>query len=262
MKEGTSKQQDDVRTLRLMSFNIQAGTATTNYRDYVTQGWKQVLPHQQRNDNLTAISELLSDFDIVGLQESDLGSLRSGFVNQTQYLAEQARFPYWSHQENRRVSRLASSCNGLLSRIRPSEVHDYKLPGRIPGRGALVAYYGSEHQRLLVVIVHLSLGRRSRQAQLAFVSELIGSHDHVIVMGDMNSSLSSFEMKHFIQHSGLLAVDEMLSTFPSWRPQRGIDHILLSDTLSVVESEVLDLMLSDHRPITMTIKVPSGCVEP
>ncbi len=129
--------------VRFLTFNIQAGTTTDNYRDYVTKSWKHVLPHAERNRNLAAIANLIREFDIVGLQEMDNGSFRSGFLNQSQYLAEKARFPYWSSQANRKVGKIAASSNALLSRFKPEEVHDHKLPGRISGRGALVARYGT-----------------------------------------------------------------------------------------------------------------------
>src|SRR5688572_32456271 len=59
--------------------------------------------------------------------EADPGSLRSGFLNQTHYLAEKGGFPFWSHQPNRRVGRIASSANGLLSRVERSEEHTSEL---------------------------------------------------------------------------------------------------------------------------------------
>ena len=256
--DGTQDQVSEAFRLRLLTYNIQAGTSTTNYRDYVTHGWRQVLPHQQRVRNLNAIASLATQFDIVGLQEVDDGSLRSGFINQTQYLAERAGFPFWSQQSNRRVSRLARTCNGLLSRIRPTEVHDYKLPGRIPGRGALAAYYGSGPDALVVVTVHLALGRRSRRTQLGFLRELIQSHSHVVIMGDMNAPLSNAEMRQFLDSSGLTVPANSEHTFPSWRPQRGIDHILVSSSLTIERCEVLELSISDHRPLSLDLRLPCG----
>ena len=244
--------------LRLLSYNIQAGTNTTNYKDYVTKGWKQVLPHNERVANLNAIAEAISGYDIVGLQEVDDGSLRTGFMNQTQYLAERAGFPFWSHQPNRKVGNLTSTCNGLLSRLRPVEVHDHKLPGRIPGRGALAAYYREGSDTLIVVVVHLALGRRSRRAQLDFVRELIEPHQHVVVMGDMNASLAAEEMQDFLLSGQLSLPEAGAHTFPSWRPQRSIDHILVSPSLAVQRFEVLDLVLSDHRPVAMNVILPAA----
>jgi len=93
----------DPRRLNLLSCNILAGGSMKRYRDYVTHSWKHVLPHGKRA-NLDGLARVIGAFDLVGLQEADAGSLRSGFLNQTQYLAEAAQFPYWTHQPNRRVA--------------------------------------------------------------------------------------------------------------------------------------------------------------
>src|SRR5258708_31408727 len=160
--------------LQLLSCNIHAGGAVRRYGDYVTQSWKHVLPARGMRGNLDQFAGLLTEFDLVGLQEADAGSLRSGFVNQTQYLAEAAGFPYWSHQPNRKIARFAASANGLLTRREPDEVLDYPLPGRIPGRGALWVRFGNGKHELVVGIAHLSLGPAARTAQSAFLAELVG----------------------------------------------------------------------------------------
>src|SRR3954451_3651243 len=96
---------DTKHRMQLLSCNILAGGSIRRYRDYVTHSWKHVLPTGKRA-NLDVLARVIGEFDLVGLQEADAGSLRSGFLNQTQYLAEAAAFPFWSHQPNRRVSRL------------------------------------------------------------------------------------------------------------------------------------------------------------
>jgi len=125
------------RRLKLLTYNIQTGIASNRYHHYLTNSWKHFLPCAKRLDNLKRIANVLSDFDIVGLQEVDGGSLRSGFINQTEYLSDQARFPYWHDQTNRNLGHLAQHSTGVLSRVRPAEVTEVKLPGMIPGRGAL-----------------------------------------------------------------------------------------------------------------------------
>ena len=67
-------------TLKLLSFNIQVGIDTNAYRQYFTKGWKHVLPHESRAKNLSRIADLVSAYDVVGLQEIDGGSIRSGFI--------------------------------------------------------------------------------------------------------------------------------------------------------------------------------------
>ncbi|HHQ43077.1 MAG TPA: endonuclease, partial [Chromatiales bacterium] len=74
-------------TLRLLSYNIQAGIGAGRYRDYLTGSWRHVLPDRRTLANLDAIARLLRRYDLVGLQEVDGGSLRSAFLDQARYLA-------------------------------------------------------------------------------------------------------------------------------------------------------------------------------
>ena len=133
---GSQLMDDSQRRLRVLSYNIQTGVDTQHYRHYLTQSWKHVLPHRERLLNLNRIAVLLKEYDLVGLQEVDSGSLRSGFVDQTEYLAHRAGFPYWYKQVNRSLGKLAQHSNGFLSHQRPAEVTEYRLPG-LPGQRAL-----------------------------------------------------------------------------------------------------------------------------
>nr|WP_206212293.1 endonuclease/exonuclease/phosphatase family protein [Wenzhouxiangella sp. XN79A] len=244
--------------MRLVSFNIQAGTSTANYREYVTRSWRQVLPNNQRVANLDAIAELVADYDIVGLQEVDCGSLRSGFVNQAKYIASHAGFPWWTHQANRKVGVIAHAGNGVLSRYVPNKVDPHRLPGAIPGRGALVLKYGTGVGALWLVVLHLALGRRARRQQLRYVAHLVDRHPHVVVMGDLNTGPDSREVTEFCQRAGLVVPRSDLPTFPSWHPQRAIDHILVSPKLEVASMGVLDTTLSDHLPLVMELALPAS----
>ena len=241
--------------LQLLSCNIHAGGSVRRYGDYVTQSWKHVLPARGLRGNLDQFASLLTEFDLVGLQEADAGSLRSGFVNQTQYLAEAAGFPFWSHQPNRKVARFAASANGLLTRIEPDEVLDYPLPGRIPGRGALWVRL----RELVVVIAHLSLGPAARRAQFDFLAELIGDHDHVVLMGDLNCSAHSPELKLLYRKTALAPPAEAPpATFPSWRPRRAIDHILTTPGIRIERLWTLPHPVSDHLPLAARVRLPKA----
>jgi endonuclease/exonuclease/phosphatase family metal-dependent hydrolase len=246
--------------LRLLSYNIQVGISSTLPRHYLTKSWKHLFQARRRFDNLDKIAHLLRGYDIVGLQELDAGSHRTGYVDLTQYLAEQAAYPFWYHQLNRNYGPLAQHGNGLLSRLRPVEIIEHRLPSLIPGRGALLVRYGHGEQSLAVIMVHLSLSRRARRNQLAFVRELANQYRHVVVMGDMNCSPSSAEMVDLFRTTGLREPLEELCTFPSWRPQHHIDHILVSDGLQVDSCHVLNHAHSDHLPIAMEVVLPPGLV--
>jgi endonuclease/exonuclease/phosphatase family metal-dependent hydrolase len=246
----------DPRHLRLLSYNIQAGQSVKRYREYVTRGWQNVLPHPSKRRNLVEVATLVAGYDLVALQEADAGSLRSGFQNQVQWLAEKAGFPFWSHQANRRVARLSESSNGLLSRFEPSAMIDHRLPGAIPGRGALEAVYGNGASSLRVIVAHLALTPRARRTQLAYLAEIIGDHAHVVLMGDFNCTIDGGELRPLFAKTALLPPALAPSTFPSWRPKRAIDHILVAGQLKPLALEVPLVHASDHLPIALTVELP------
>ncbi|OYV77408.1 MAG: endonuclease [Chromatiales bacterium 21-64-14] len=244
--------------LRLLSYNIQAGISTTHFHQYLTHSWKHVLPDAERLTNLDSIACLASNFDLVGLQEVDAGSLRSGFVNQTEYLALKAGFTHWHHQTNRTIGNVARQSIGLVSRFRPTLLTEHKLPGRIPGRGALRVEFGSPGAQLVLVIIHLALGRRARLQQLKFIGELITDDPNVIVMGDLNCRSRSPEMDQLLGDTGLCEPTHDLLTFPSWRPSRNIDHILVTPSVKVERVSVLNYPFSDHLPVAMDVLLPGN----
>jgi len=243
--------------LRLLSANIQAGASTQGYAHYLTRSLHQLLPVPGKRSNLDALAETVREFDLVGLQESDPGSLRSGFLNQTHYLAEAAGFPFWSHQPNRRVGKLATSANAMLSRIEPDEVRDYPLPGRIGGRGVLWARFGWDEAALIVMVAHLSLGAKSRLAQIAFIAELVQDAPNTVLMGDFNCEPGTSEMQTLFRRCDICPPDEYLPTFPSWSPRRAIDHILTSRRVRVERRWALPSQASDHLATAAEIILPA-----
>jgi len=244
--------------LRLLTYNIQAGIATSRYHHYLTHSWKHVLPCPERRDNLDRIADLVHHYDVVGLQEADAGSLRSGYINITEYLATRAGFPFWYDQTNRNFGVFAQHSMGILSRIRATEISELRLPGAIPGRGALIVRYGRGKDSLALVLVHLALGRRARLQQLGFIGDITREFSNVIIMGDLNCRSDSSELAHLIERAGLREPAHDLHTFPSWRPSRNIDHILVSPTIRVEDVSVLNYPLSDHLPIAMEVALPDG----
>ncbi len=247
------------RRLRVVSFNIQAGASTEHYRQYVTRGWQHVLPHPAKRRNLAKVADALTDFDLVGLQEADGGSLRSGFQNQVEVLAEAAGFPFWTFQANRKVGRIATSSNGLLSRYAPSAVLDHRLPSTIKGRGVLEVRFGHSERGLRIYVAHLSLTANARRRQADYLSSIIGHHPYVVMMGDLNCEDDGAELRELYARTDLVPADRRVQTFPSWNPRRAIDHILISKSLTVVERSALPLAVSDHLPLAVEVELPVGC---
>ncbi|MFN3578847.1 MAG: endonuclease/exonuclease/phosphatase family protein [Pseudomonas sp.] len=247
--------------LRLLSFNIQVGINTQKYHHYLTRSWQHLLPHAGRHQTLAQIGRVLNDFDLVALQEVDGGSMRSGYINQVEHLAREGQFPYWYQQLNRNLGRFAQHSNGLLSRFAPQQLEDHKLPGFMPGRGAIITQFGQDRDSLLVVMMHLALSNRARANQLAYIRDRISGHRNVVLMGDMNT-----HAEDLLQHSPLsgsnLHTATLPGTFPSWKPARVLDHILISPSLTIEQVDVLPHPISDHLPVAMHIRLPQNLCKP
>lgn len=242
--------------LRLLSFNIAVAGGSHQVHHYLTHSWKYLMPDIRRFSILNRIARLVSEYDIVALQETDAGSFRSHYTNLTEYLAQKAQFAYWYDQVNRNFGPMAQHSQGLLSRIIPSEVSEHRLTGLIPGRSAMFIRFGHGNHSLVLVGLHLALGRRARLRQIDQVCELISDYRHAAVMGDLNCEPDSKEMKHLLKKGKLIEPLEHTHTYPSWRPSKKLDHILVSPTLSIEHVHVPGKILSDHLPIAMDIKLP------
>jgi endonuclease/exonuclease/phosphatase family metal-dependent hydrolase len=246
--------------LRLITYNIQVGIASRRYRHYVTHSWKHVLPHAESFSNLDSIARLVNGYDVVALQEADAGSFRSQFINQIEFLARRGDFPYWYCQTNRNLGKIAQHSNGLLSRFVPVDVFEHRLPSLIPGRGLIEVHYGNPGSPLVLLLVHLGLSKRARMRQLLYITGLVNRHRHVIVIGDFNCRAQSEEMSLLLDCTELSPPVDDLPTFPSWRPNRNIDHVLVSPSIRINDVKVLQHTVSDHLPIAVDVTIPAEVV--
>ncbi|MDB5986724.1 MAG: hypothetical protein JWR16_1777 [Nevskia sp.] len=241
--------------LRLLSLNIQVGLNSSRYRHYLTQAWRHVLPSRGVRATLDAIAQLAQDYDLVALQEADAGSLRTAQLNQVRYLAAHAGLRHWHAAVNRDLGPFAQHCLGCLSRFPLQQLRYHTLPGRLPGRGALEAQIvKAGYEPLRVFVVHLALSRGARFRQLDFLGALIEDAGDAVIVGDFNCAPAELETHPALLRVGLRAL-KLGATFPSWRPQRAIDHLLVTQGIDIVASRVLDLRLSDHLPIAAEIRL-------
>ncbi|MDX8391834.1 MAG: endonuclease/exonuclease/phosphatase family protein [Mariprofundaceae bacterium] len=242
------------QTLRLASFNIQAGIGTRRMRHMLTYSFRYVLPHRQVVSNLERIAQQMRNFDIVGLQEADCGSFRSRQIKQAQYIAERAYFPYCHSQVTRDVGAIASIGLGLMSRFPCTYLKRHKLPASRHGRGLMEAVFQIENCDLAIFVTHLSLKQSSRSRQLRYIARQLKQHKNAILMGDMNCDPDSDEFHLLLADADMHIPMAAPPTFPSWQPQRRIDHILGRGKARVVKLEVIPFIGSDHLPISAEIE--------
>ena len=82
---------------------------------------------------------------------------------------------------------------------------------------------------------------------------------HIVLMGDLNCRSDSPEMGTLLATAHLCEPVPGLQTFPSWQPDRHLDHILVSPSIAVERVEVLNHVFSDHLPIAMEVRLPEEC---
>ena len=250
---------DNQRSLRLLSYNIQVGIDTRRYSDYITNSWRHLLPYNKRLETLHSISRVIRDYDMVALQEADGGSIRSAYINQVSLLAQYADYPYWHQQCTRNMGRIAQHSNGLLSRVPLNYIENHKLPGLIPGRGAIEAHLGNSQDFIQIFVAHLALSYRVRREQIAYLANQIHDQRYVILMGDFNCSYE--EVVDMFAQQGVVLHQPFHNnspTYPSWRPRRQYDHILVSPGLVIKQYGILANSVSDHLPVELEVLIPES----
>lgn len=231
---------------------MQAGMGTRRFRDYALRVHENVLPAGKRW-RLAHASKQLEEFDLVGIQECDLGSWRTGNAHQGRLLASDV-FIHHAFHTSRRISKVAGSGLALLSKFPLVDSQGHILPSRLPGRGALSARVDTPSGMLRVLVVHFSLGWKDQARQWDWVRQWVD-----------RSSLPSLVMGDFNVGPGCPLFDAVVSdwgesflpppSFPSWRPSRALDHILVQG-VKASEPQVFDPGISDHLGVARKIWLP------
>jgi endonuclease/exonuclease/phosphatase family metal-dependent hydrolase len=119
------------------------------------------------------------------------------------------------------------------------------LPGGIESRGALVADIQLDDAGVVFVSTHLSLGRKTRAAQIAYLAENLPRDVPLVLAGDMNCLAKELApLSAFLQ-----VTEEPPSSFPSARPHRGLDHFAFSQHWKLEKLEAVPSRASDHLPV-------------
>ena len=114
-----------------------------------------------------------------------------------------------------------------------------------------------ETEDVIVFLVHLALGGKTRQKQIVQLYDLVKNcKKPVIVAGDFNVFWGEEEIEMFLQASDLKNINTRKDpTFPSWNPKRELDFILCSKEIKVNSYEVIQTQLSDHLPILIDFDI-------
>ena len=238
--------------MKLLTWNIQAGIGTSRYRDYLFHAHRQLIHTSSKTVALGNIAREIAPYDVVCLQEIDLGGRRSGYRSQVDAIALQSGHAHVAVQENRTIPGVSRHGNAILSHWPLARVRDMKLPGRIAGRGCLVADVEGP-ARFRVACLHLSLGAPAQMVQLAAVADALRDAAAWVAMGDFNCEARDAPLAAFRQMSGGKLPHPAPKTFPSWRPRRDYDHIVSGGELSLTNYRAEAATFSDHLPVSARV---------
>lgn len=200
------------------------------------------------------------DPDLVGLIEVDTGSVRSGLVNQAEYIARHLghytayECKYGLASINNQLPIVRKQANAILAAPRVTGERFHYFP-----TGIKRLIIEIELDEVCVFLVHLSLKYRHRQEQLQHLHELIlQSQKPVVVAGDFNTFSGNNELFLFMRASGLRSANVAgLASFPARTPQFELDFVLVSREIEITDFQIPDVRYSDHRPIVCDFRVRS-----
>jgi len=204
--------------------------------------------------NLGKITEFIktTDPDVVGLLEVDIGSVRSGRINQAEEIADSLghfsayECKYGEESVNQFIPILRKQANAFLAapRITGERFHYFDT-------GIKKLIIELELENVAIFLVHLSLKYRHRHFQLRHLYELVErSQKPVIVAGDFNTFWGEDEIFLFLKAAGLRSANvESLPSYPSRSPRLELDFILYGEGIEVSNFNIPKVAFSDHLPL-------------
>lgn len=222
----TDDGEPSTMTLRVASFNIKYGAAA----DF----------------DLSKIADIIKelDLDIVGIQEVDYKTTRSGSVDQPAVIAELAGMEYY--QFYRCIDYRGGEYGTLIlskypikrTRLHTLESGDKEQRAlgyaKIDVNGTTVDFFNT----------HLSYeSKELRAEQTALIKEIMSDRDSFILMGDLNTD----DFTEFDLFGGTLInrQDRAFVTFPKY--QSSIDNIIFSERYTEKDAGVYETSYSDHN---------------
>ena len=241
--------------MKIMVYNIAYATGLKgSLREYFLKFWRYLWAQRV---TLKKISDFIQKqkVDVVCLLEIDAGSIRNRFRSQVKMLADKLFYPfYYTHPKYH-----PSSVAKIIPTIRKQ--HDAILSNK---EGELrVHYFKGGTKKLIqefivdgisIFVVHLSvLRKRLRKAQLKDLTKILKECPReYIVCGDFNIFQGLSEVQDFIDDNKLNLVIEQ-ATFPSYKPRKQLDLILVSKSLVIKSAGVENVPYSDHLPVWVEI---------
>ena len=246
--------------MRIVLYNIRYATGTGPAFHLPVPGAGYLRSNRQVLDEITNFIKA-EDPDIVGLVEVDTGSIRTGMLNQAEFIA--AELGHYSIFE----CKYGTESLGAMMPIVRKQANAFLASPRV--HGERFHYFDTGIKRLIIeleledaviFLVHLSLKYRHRQSQLRTLHELVTrATKPVLVAGDFNTFWGDHEIYLFMHASGLRSANTRgLPSYPSHNPRRELDFILYGAGIEVTDFRVPAVLYSDHLPLVCDFTVRTG----
>ena len=246
--------------MRIVLYNIRYATGTGPAFHLPLPGAGYLRSNRQVLDEITNFIKA-EDPDIVGLVEVDTGSIRTGMVNQAEFIA--AELGHYSIFE----CKYGTESLGAMMPIVRKQANAFLASPRV--HGERFHYFDTGIKRLIIeleladaviFLVHLSLKYRHRQSQLRTLHELVTrATKPVLVAGDFNTFWGDHEIYLFMHAAGLRSANARgLPSYPSHDPRRELDFILYGAGIEVTDFRVPAVLFSDHLPLVCDFEVRAG----
>jgi len=239
--------------IRVVVANIQSGIGVTKgYRQYVTSGWRYLLPHGSRGAMGAGTFLKAEDADIALLTEVDAGSRRSRNTSQIDSMVQESGLPHARFFPTRIMGTSINEGNAILSRFPIIAERSYPLASRInPRTLGQTTLQLPDGTTITALVAHLALGSRPREVQLAEIARYVKDIGEPLVLGGHFNERDHRSFK-LLKKAGLTPIS--VAGYPSWKPRYALQVLFLSHHLSLVHASVPDgARFSDHLPLIVTV---------
>lgn len=234
--------------MRIVVANIQSGIGVTKgYRQYLSSGWRYILPHAGEGALGAGTLLRLEDADVALLTEVDGGSHRSRGISQLEVIARESGLSHAQFFPTRSVGASINEGNAVLSRFPITRSQSYPLKSRVNPRVLGETALDVQGTPVTVLVAHLALNTRFREAQLREIAERVRSVDGPLILGgDFNER----DHRAFaaLRRAGLEAVS--VASYPSWKPRHALQVLFHTRDVTITRASVPnDAPFSDHLPL-------------
>jgi endonuclease/exonuclease/phosphatase family metal-dependent hydrolase len=234
------------------------------YHEYVLRPHRGLVGSKRAEEN--AISQLVEVIteeqpDVVGLVEVDQGSLRTRTDGQVADIARrvgQQGLEYRPYAATKygdggvipSLPMLQHLANGVLANQKYDTATHYLETG--PKR--LVIEVSTPD--VDIFNTHLAMSGRARRSQLQELADLVTQRENPVVAGDFNTYNGLDEVREAFDGTGLTVYNPGETVPPRLLDSvvtdtRTLDFFIAPSDMAVSRCDVLDVQVSDHRPIIM-----------